>query len=169
MVSLLVRYTSKFKSNRETSSNVGLPGKKPGTKMLLAFGKRYRMLFWITSIIVFEKTDFFAEECFNFFTFHICLPTVTSISTWPKNDMDRTCIYSNGLSRSVKNCCSVASFFGIFYGRYGIRIFHKYFREYMSLTVVESFFFCRFSQYMPRPFMWAIKVGPMCKCDFCRN
>ena len=129
--------------------------------MSLVFGKLYPILI---------LTCFFREEwCFCqrmlcYLKFHICSPTVISILTWPKNDIDRSCVSFNGLSSPVKkNCCSVPWFSGYSMGT-RFTFFKSSFKNILSLTVVGLF--CRFCQYTPKPSAWATRVGPMCKCGF---
>ena len=65
---------------------------------------------WLGSVIacfsnsVYHNFGYFflPKNALFFKIFHICLPTVTSILTWPENDIGRTCIYSNDLSKTVK-------------------------------------------------------------------
>ena len=73
--------------------------------------------FLILSMIVLEKNIFWPKNVLFFKKFHICLSTATSILTWPKNDIDKTCIYSNGLSGLLKKLlfCSVVLWTTQFY------------------------------------------------------
>ena len=84
------------------AKNIKAIGKKPGTKMSLVFGKRIKCFFEFLLSQFWRKMIFFCRRMF-YLRIHICLPTVTSILTWPKNDIDRTCVYSNELSRPAKN------------------------------------------------------------------
>ena len=131
-------------------------------KILFVVGERYRF-FRFSSTKVLEKIKAFAEGCF-IFLIHICLPTLASILTWPENDIGRTCIYSNVLSKTVKKCCSVPWFLRHSMGGTGLTFFEKYFREYFKLDPSWDGLFCGSCQYIPRPSLWATEIGPMCKC-----
>ena len=100
--------------------------------------------------------------------FHIYLPTltVTSILTWPENDVDMSCIYSNGLSNTGKIAAQNPVPWILRYSMdgTGFTFSKNIFEDILSLTEVVSGFFCIFCQYKPIPSVWATEAGPMCKC-----
>ena len=120
--------------------NIKVIGEKPGTKMLLVLGKRYRM--------------FFLNSFYRYSDLNIDLN---------QNDTDRACIYSNGLSRPVKNGRSVPWFLGYSMCGTGFAFFKNIFENILSLTGDESVFFADSAntyQYLPYELL---------KLDLCAN
>ena len=103
----------------------------------------------------------FCRRMFYFSIFHICLPTVTSILSWPENDIGRTCIYSNGLFNTDRNLL-LCGFWDILWAPWDL----PFSKTFSMIFWVWVGLFCRFCQYIPRPSVWDTEVGPMCKRRF---